>query len=492
MHISQAWENMAKETQHDQGPDDNFPETDDPTLDCGGFKGGGQRGGWTSPLRPRIFSIRRPSIRRFLIALLCCLKNVAVTCKFAADIVKIILAIITMGTTIGVSSVILYYLAKAVQALGCYGFRGVAGGTADLCSCTLGAVAAGAITGPSVQQIGMITAAVVAVGGVAAAANMSRMQRITEKVRVARANRLPAREAAAEHSDETTAAAINATLEQSWKEWFEGGRGTLNTYGKRILDFLCAEPFRDNVDAWLQQGIYPDIRLILHEIEMLLFIKDARGSRGLINDADADMESLSKAIRDAHQPGRNPAPTLSHLAGDSMSAVGKYFLIRSRVVGEFLEWLWTAGSPKARESWAALCSTVRRVVRARAGPWEEPALEIEDAITYSTALTLLNDREPALFAPQPGTEEQELTDIERAMADAGLNWDDAVNLDGGVGGGGINRKKKKTRIYRKSSKKSKGSKRKYRKKSNRRKKSQTKIKKKSSKRLSRKRLSRKI
>ena len=263
-------------------------------------KGGGvnQIGG---AIRARIFSIRRPSIRRFLTILLCCLRSVARTCKFAADIVKLILAILTIGATVGVSSFTLLYLAKAVQALGCAGWSAISGATADFCSCALGATAAGVIAGPTVGQVAGVGAGMTAAAGLIFYLNFGRVRRIMGQVRQLREAGEPDRARDQAQIDREIAGRINGMWSQTWGEWFDAA-GLLSEYGQRILDYLCNPTFRGNVDEYFQSGVPSDLRLLIYEISIMMALNDPRvggliGTR--VGDSTGDPGTLNTLIEEA-------------------------------------------------------------------------------------------------------------------------------------------------------------------------------------------------
>ena len=305
--VREAWAEIANvqpddETYEidDESLHRDFDDNQDPVLDArcaAGLGGGGthQMGG-QGPIRARIFSIRRPSIRKFLIAIMCCLKSLAATCKFAADIMKIILGILTMGATIGVSSFILYYLSKAVEALSCAGYAGVSGAAADRCSCTLGAMAAGAMKGPSSAQFGMIAVGLFGIAAGVGYFKRARLLNIKEHITASRAAGAPLRKQQEETEDKEIAEWI-AGGGEGWRGWFSP-EGTLRAHGRSLINFLCSDVFRTNADHWLKRGIYSDIRLIIHELSMLFIIPEVRDG-GLISDSTADIDSLNQIIQNS-------------------------------------------------------------------------------------------------------------------------------------------------------------------------------------------------
>jgi len=305
----------------------------DPIIElCKGEQGGGgvnQMGG-AFHIPGRIFSIRRPSIRKFLMILLCCLKNVAETCKFAADIVKLILAILTIGATIGVSSFILYYLAAAIQALGCAGWSAISGATADLCSCAVGATAAGVIAGPSAAQFGMIVLGTTAAVGGVVASNRDRFQRIRELVRAGARGRREAADAAGRRREAAAAEQINSLLNQGPYSVLFNEDGLLRTYGKRVLDYLCDETFRENVNAYLQTGVPSDLALLIHEISIIMSLAEGTTRPGGLigtgpGSSTADLETLNILIQEAAGGGQATiAQQMNQLSADIGTALDAF------------------------------------------------------------------------------------------------------------------------------------------------------------------------
>jgi len=303
-------------------------EQTDP-LPCKKGGGGGGVNQMGGAIHGRIFSIRRPSIRKFLMILLCCLKNVAATCKFAADIAKLILAILTIGATIGVSSFILYYLAAAIQALGCAGWSAIAGTTADLCSCAVGTMAAGTILGPSAAQLGMISLGTTVVAGSVVAYNRNRVQRILQLVQAGAAAREARGQARNREQEEAVAAQINSLLNQGSGVLF-GQDGYLSRYGKQVLEYLCDETFRENVNAYLQTGVPSDLALLIHELSIIMFLEDGRRPDGLIGqragDSTADLNTLNELIRRAAtmSGGATIAAQMAATGADMRSALDAF------------------------------------------------------------------------------------------------------------------------------------------------------------------------
>lgn len=386
----------------------------------GDFFGRGGMVGGTPPIRPRIFSIRRPSVRRFLIALLCCLRNLARTCKFAADIMKIILAILTMGATLGVSSFILYLVAQLVQKLGCAGWTNVAGSTADFCSCTLGMAAAGAIGGVSLGQAAIIIAGL-GLGGLVAwrAANgQGRVNRILHLIRGHRRGRAAEIAELTEEQNREIATFINTRLDQSWSDWFNTANGLLSDTGNRFFNYLCPQDFRANADAWLINGIPADWSLIMHEISILM--RNDLGPRpgGLIGnrseDSGMDLTSLNNMLRAMANSG-GPYPTVRGL----LSRTRRDFFEAGRlqgtrwwlIMGEVTHWIQTRPvetRDQLRQMWNAasrVAAAIPLLIPSRPPPppsevqqepeAAEPAAEEPQSLAIAALLVELAAAQPA-------------------------------------------------------------------------------------------------
>lgn len=285
-------------------------ETMDPLVEeegGGGGGGGSELSGGAPPAINCNANYRvTGSLKKFLIAFLCCLRGIADTSYMAFKCSRIILSILMAGTAVTVSGAIIYLLVWFVKYLGCniaFHVTNVTGTTAAICACSLAqgfAFKLGILTTPIMGMAG-ITAAVVA--GVAYW-NRDNLRRrfatVFNTVRQRRADRLAAGEAEVVAGDIETGAIIDTKLH----DFFNDPAGQLTPLGKRLLNLLCDQQFRNYLSMYFDQGVPAAADRRTAHLFLILSIEYKFINIPLVNIHDADVETLEAQIAGASRAAK--------------------------------------------------------------------------------------------------------------------------------------------------------------------------------------------
>ncbi len=292
-------------------------ETMDPLVEeeGGGGGGGGSElsGGAAGTINCNANYRVSGSLKKFLIAFLCCLRGIADTSYMAFKCSRIILSILMAGTAVTVSGAIIYLLVWFVKYLGCniaFHVTNVTGNTAAICACSLAqgfAFKLGILTTPIMGMAG-ITAAVVA--GVAYW-NRDNLRRrfatVFNTVRRRRAERLTAGAPAVVAGDIETGEIIDTKL----NEFFNDPTKKLTFLGRRLLKLLCDTQFREYLSKYFDQGVPAGIDRRTAHLFLILSMEYKFFNIPLVNIHDADVETLEAQI--AHDRRRAKTTILQKL-----------------------------------------------------------------------------------------------------------------------------------------------------------------------------------
>jgi len=236
-----------------------------------------------------------PSLKKFLIGFLCCLRYISDTTGFAIRCMKIILSILMFGTAFTISGAIIYLLVWAVKYFGCniaFMVTNITGYTAAICSCSLAtgfALSSGSITVPMAGLLSLGTIAYVYV-------NRERFRNRTDNVWRAIRERAARRQELMQAQEDVKDIETGEKIDKFIEKLFNSPLTQLTETGRQFINLLCNEKFRKYLDKYLEEGVPVSTDRLYVHLSLILSMKYDYFGIPLVNIHAQDTDSIASVV----------------------------------------------------------------------------------------------------------------------------------------------------------------------------------------------------